>query len=100
MGIDKKYQKDYKSIQFANPVRKKDKQKSYNKKKTIITIVAIFLSCLLMYVIFFSSYFSIKQVEIIGLQKVNQENIKKIVDEYRFKNFLFVLPRNSYWMIH
>lgn len=96
--ISRKYQKDYKNLDYQNPRIVRDKKKIKMRLWRVIFSIAIAALFSLIYFLFFSPVFDIKQIEINGLNKVKKQSIDQIVDNYRFARKWFVLPRNNFWL--
>lgn len=97
-GIDKKYKKDFKNLEYRNPRKVKEQEKRSAQMKKLIKISIIVLIVFLLYIFFFSAFFQIKEFTIEGLNRVKHENIQKLVDDYRYKNSLFVFSKNNFWL--
>jgi cell division septal protein FtsQ len=97
-GKKKKIKKDYHSKSLNNPFfrsKKKDKDKVKSKKRFIpIGFILLFIVAII-YIIFFSSYFQIKNIEVNGLSRVDNYPLLTIVDEQmNSKRWLFFSERN------
>ena len=98
MSISKKYQKDYSNSKFDNPriIQKKERRRHRFKKFFYSLIVVAVLGVL--YVLFFSPFFKITNVEINGLEKVHRENLESIIDDYQSSSRrLFIFSKNNFW---
>lgn len=80
----------------SNPFRKAV-EVNWKKRIEIILLVIIFLGIL--GIMMYSSFFKIKNVEIIGLKRINQQElIDNVVSMTNYKSFL-IIPKNNYFMI-
>lgn len=95
--ISEKYHKDYKSFNFENPRLLKARENRKRILKKVIVYFGIIIVLSLIYLLFFSPVFIIKEIEINGLEKIGRANLNKIIDEYRQSRALFVFPRNNLW---
>lgn len=97
-GIKKKrIKKDYQYKSLINPFFRSKKKKNNNKTKKIywpfLLFLLIFLSIL--YFLFFTSYFNIKNIEIRGTQRIENSFFTNLVNEQAQKNrFLFFPQKN------
>jgi len=96
--ISDKYRKDYKNANFENPRLAYKREKRKLKLKKFTSIIAVILIVVFIYLIFFLPYFQIKQIELNGLQKVNKENIQKIIDDYRAERKWLIFSKNNFWV--
>lgn len=75
-------------IAYAKSVRK--------KVRNYIIYILLFL---IMYVLFFSTIFQIKYIEIIGNQAINTEEIEKLIWQELDTNILLLFNRSNYWLL-
>lgn len=100
MSISKKYQKDYSNSKFDNPrvTQKKERRKNRFKKFIYALIVVAVVGVL--YVLFFSPFFKISNIEINGLEKVHRENLDTIINEYQSSSRRFFLfSKTNFWFV-
>ncbi len=98
MTISNKYQKDYSSADFKNPRILKKKEARILYLKRFFICVVIFVVLAFVYSLFFSPFFQIKRWQVLGLDKIRQENIDKIVEHNLNKKFFLVFGRDNYWL--
>jgi cell division protein FtsQ len=98
--IKEKYHKDFKNLEYKNPRLEKDRVKRKNRLRKIIYIASGILIVVFLYLIFFHSFFQIKQVKVEGLERVKYENLIEIVDEYRNGHALLIFSRNNFWIMN
>jgi len=77
--------------------------KKYQRKKKIKKILATSFLILVilgggLYAIFFSPLFKVKEINILGNEKVKDENIRKIIEEKIFRKLIFFSPKNIFWL--
>lgn len=97
-NISSKYQKDFKNNDYKNPRLVRDEQRQRKRISKLVLFVLLVSLVALVYFLFFAPFFTIKDVEINGQNKIKKENIDKIVDEYRFKRDWLVFSRNNFWL--
>jgi len=68
----KKYKKSF---------RTKKKRKPLNIKMILIVLTILIISSGLIYLLFFSSFFKVKRVEVLGTEKIADTEIKSIISE-------------------
>lgn len=98
MGISKKYQKDYSKAKFDNPRIMKKKEDRQRRFRRVSVGLVLFLIIGVLYSIFYSPFFSIKNIEINGLNKINSGNFERIVNDYRSDRQWFILSKNNFWI--
>lgn len=96
--ISEKYHKDYKNFNFENPrlLKAREGRKRILKKATMYFGIIIALG--LIYLLFLSPVFTIEEIEINGLEKIEKSNLDKIINEYRQGRALLLFPRNNLWL--
>ncbi|KKQ80499.1 MAG: hypothetical protein UT02_C0007G0010 [Parcubacteria group bacterium GW2011_GWC2_38_7] len=99
MGISSKYQKDYSNASFDNPrlLKKREQRKTYLARLIVVVAGIVFVS--LIYLLFYASFFTVRNYEINGLQKIKSENIDNILNNYLNKRKLLIFSRRNYWLI-
>lgn len=100
MAISKKYKKDYSNSKFDNPrvAQKKERRKNRFNKFVYALIVVGVVGFL--YVLFFSPFFQVKNLEINGLEKVHRENLEVIVNDYQSgSRRFFIFSKTNFWFI-
>lgn len=100
MGRIKDYhKKSYRNPFFGGAKRGCGFRKHFGRRCSWRTKLFVFLFFILffglVYFIFFSPYFSIKEVEISGLEKINYDEIHAIVDEQVASRRFFVFSQNN-----
>lgn len=99
-NISSKYQKDFKNLDYKNPRVARDESRRCRQRNKLI-LVAVALTCVgLMYFLFFSPVFAIKQVSVSGLNKIETANIHKIIDAFRSDRVFFIFSRNNFWLFN
>ncbi|MBU1131944.1 FtsQ-type POTRA domain-containing protein [Patescibacteria group bacterium] len=96
--ISAKYQKDFKNLDFRNPRLQKEQEIRHSRILKVLLAFVFILIGGIIYFIFMSQYFQIKNIEINGLQKIKKENIDKIIDSYRSQRKMIIFSRNNYWL--
>lgn len=80
----------------SNPF-KKPKETNWKKRLEIIILIIILLS--IASVIIYSPFFKIKNVEIIGLKRINNQEItENVIMMANYKNLL-IIPKNNYFTV-
>jgi hypothetical protein len=95
MKISPKYQKDYKKLEIKNPRLIKEKKRTRLLKVKIVCILCVLLMLFLVYFLFFSGRYSIKNVQIEGINKISREKFEKIVTEYQNSRKFLIFSRNN-----
>ena len=98
--IDKKYKKDYKNLKYKNPRLAKEKEQRVKKFNTSIKVLISLVVLSVVYFLFFSPFFQIRETNYDGLKRVKHENLSRIVDEYRYKNVFLVFSKNNFWFFN
>jgi len=94
-GLSRKYKKDFKQKSYNNPRLVKEKVQRQKKLKKVLLYFALGIILGLLIVVFFSPVFQIKEVDIVGINKISSEKFKTIVDDYRFERKFFIFSRNN-----
>lgn len=96
--FNKKIRKDYQNKSLNNPFfRSKNKNKGDNKNKKkyfYIFIVCIFF-IFIIYTIFFSKIFTINNVAVNGLERLNNSDIQTYIQDKQASNKLIFFPKNN-----
>ncbi len=95
--ISVKYKKDFAVNDYSNPIKAKDKKRKYKVKQKYLLIASLVLLILLGYVLYFSPFFKIKNIQVNGLERISRDSIMQIVDNYRYKNKWLIFSKNNYW---
>lgn len=99
MGISSKYQRDYSKASFDNPriLKKRENRKLFLMR--LISIISGVVIIALFYFLFYSVFFKVTSYEISGLQKIKQENIDKIINNYLDKRRLLFFSHHNFWLL-
>ncbi|KKR07580.1 MAG: hypothetical protein UT32_C0009G0041 [Parcubacteria group bacterium GW2011_GWC2_39_14] len=99
MGISSKYQRDYSNVSFDNPrlLKKRENRKLFLART--ISIISGVIIIALFYFIFYSSFFRVTTYEVNGLQKIKQENIDNIINNYLNKRRLLIFSHHNFWLL-
>jgi cell division septal protein FtsQ len=96
--------KDYHKKSYANPFFgggkggvgfSKGSRRRYGWRGKLIAFLFFIFVSGLAYFIFFSPYFSINKIEISGLEKINYDEIRAIVDEQVASHRFFIFSQNN-----
>jgi cell division septal protein FtsQ len=96
--------KDYHKKSYTNPFFgggkggvgfSKGSRRRYGWRRKLIAFLFFILVSGLAYFIFFSPYFSINKIEISGLEKINYDEIRAIVDEQVASHRFFIFSQNN-----
>jgi len=93
--------KDYHRKTYGNPFfarprnrsRRLGRSGSWRGKLIIIFLAAIFGGAV--YFIFYSPYFSIKNINIAGLERINYEEIRGVIQDQMFGSRFFIFKQNN-----
>jgi len=93
--LSSKYQHDYKDAEYSNPRLNRDREKRQHRWRVFGLGLLIVIIIGLIYLLFFSPIFQIKNVQVIGLEKIKPENIDNLMNEYRAERRWLVLTNNN-----
>lgn len=97
-NLSTKYQRDYKDVEYSNPRLIRDREKRSRRWRVVFGLAVLIMLVALVYALFFSPIFEIKELKIIGLEKIKPESINNILNEYRDERRLFVFSNNNFWL--
>ncbi|MEK7512415.1 MAG: FtsQ-type POTRA domain-containing protein [Patescibacteria group bacterium] len=97
-NISSKYQKDFKNSDYKNPRLIRDEQLKQKRVGKLVSLVSLVLLVSLAYFLFFAPFFTIKEIEINGLNKIKKENIDQIANDYRYQRDWLIFSRNNFWL--
>jgi cell division septal protein FtsQ len=97
MSISDKYLKDYKDTDFRNPRLQKERDSRQRLKSRLFFGSIVFSIAGLFYFLFYSPYFELKEISVNGLQQINPETMKEMIDEYRIERHWLIFSHNCYW---
>ena len=96
--IDAKYRRDYKDAEYSNPRLTRDREKRSHRWRVVFLCVSIIVIIGFVYFLFFSPVFVIKEVQVVGLEKIKPESINNLLNEYRGEQRLLFLSNNNIWL--
>ena len=97
-NLSLKYQKDYKNAEYSNPRLTRDREKRSRRWRGFCLTIFMAVITGLIYLLFFSPLFEIKEVSINGLEKIKSDSIAKILSEYRGERRWLFLSNNNFWL--
>jgi len=68
-------------------------------KKKVIKYITIILVFSILYILFFSTIFQIKYLQIVGNDAINTNEIEEVIWQSLDENILFIFNRDNYWLL-
>lgn len=81
---------------YRKPHRYKRKKPLFRNRFFWCFLLFFFIGCGIFYLIYFSSFFQIKEIEISGNQKVSSDNIRNLIEEKVEEKVLFFSTRSIF----
>jgi hypothetical protein len=79
--------------------KRKLKKPFYRNKFFLLTTTVLFVSCLLLYLLFFLNFFWIKNIEISGNQRISEQELESFLEE-KISKKIFLLESRSVFLFY